>query len=574
MTDSRPATASSVTRGYFARARDLWSLVRFADHSAQKAFSQAVAINTLAASVEIGSLLLVQQAASALVSAPQRGTVPIVPLVLIGTMLLSALLRLVGQRAIIRTQFAVATSLTTRAFSTLQHQDYSAYLEHGASRAFAVFEELQVVGYNAVMPFISGIISLATAILILGVISMLYPAIGVIIATLSAVALMIGVQMKSRPAGDDPVPELGRRRARLIVESRTAFRDICLTNGQTRMCADFEEIEREFRARLADTIIGSQTARSEIEIAGLSMFLIATLLWPLLDADAGELVPALGVLALGGLRLLPHLAIIRSAAHQISAHGQVTSGIRQLLDHTLASSRVAQGAVHFRESVTLSAISVARSDRDDTLKGLNLVIPFGSRVGIVGASGSGKSTLLDVLSGLITPSSGEVRVDEQAITPSNATAWRDRIGVVSQSSLLVGETLVEAICYPTLPEDADADRLAACVAQTGLAELAIGLAQGLETPLGEALTRLSGGQRQRLALAHALYRAHDLLVLDEATSNLDMESELVIRSCLDRLPRDITVVLVTHRPALLDCCDTVYRLENGVLSPSPSDPAP
>lgn len=573
--ESSAGSTGADKQGFLGRARDLWGLASFADAPAKRAFRQAVGLNILAAGAEIGSLLLVQQAALSLVEGSNPTTIPMVQLALIGAMLGSALLRLVGQRAIIKTQFAVTTSLTIQAFTRLQNQDYSSYLNSGASRAFATFEELQQACYNALMPMISGIVSLATAALIVAVISGLYPLMGLAILVVTTIGLLIASRMRKRSGAFDMDPLITRQRARLMLESRTAFRDICLTNGQQRIVADFEQTERAFRARLAQTAMAGQTARSEIEIAGFSIFLIAALAWPLFDADTRSLVPALGVLALGGLRLLPHLAIIRSAANQIAAHGQVTSAMRQLLADSLPRNLAATTApLRFDHSIILTDIRVSRPDRADTLRGLHLVIPHGTRIGIVGASGSGKSTLLDVLCGLITPVEGELQVDGETITPDNAAAWRDRMGVVSQNALLVGDSLREAICYPVLPQDADEARLSAALALTGLDQFAVSLQEGLDTSLGEALTRLSGGQRQRLALAHALYRAQDLLVLDEATSQLDQESELVIRSCVDQLPRDLTIVLVTHRPALLDCCDVVYRLEDGQLRPWQTDRNP
>ncbi|WAC24064.1 hypothetical protein [Blastomonas sp. SL216] len=312
MTDARPVSASAGKRNFLVRARELWELVRYADLSAQRAFRWAIVLSTLAATAEIGSLLLIQHAASALFVSSARSTIPFVQLALIGTMLTSAVLRLLGQRAVIKTQYAVATSLAILAFSRLQNQDYASYLETGASRAFAAFEELQIVCYHALVPLISGVISLGTGLLIVAVLTLLYPLLGLTILLVTIGGMMAASRFRKRPAAKDDVPELSRQRARLIYEARTAFRDICLTNGQARIAADFDDIERTFRGGLVQSVVAGQTARSEIEIAGLLVFLIAALIWPLLNADYRTLVPALGVLALGGLRLLPHLATIRS----------------------------------------------------------------------------------------------------------------------------------------------------------------------------------------------------------------------------------------------------------------------
>lgn len=568
MTGAPASTALAVANPVWTRGLHLWELIGFAAGPAKRAFRRSIVLSIFAASAEIGSLFLIQRAASFVVSNPSTERVPLVVPALLCTMMLSAWVRMISQRSVVKTQYAISTSLSVLAFSRLQQQDYASYLEAGASRAFAAFEELQIVCYNALVPFISAVISLGTTVLIIAVLSYLYPLAAVAIVGGTLIFLALALRVRRRVPLDDAVPELSRRRARLIYEARSAFRDICLVNGQARMIADFDEIERAFRGRLAHTVIAGQAARSEIELAGLALCLLAVLGFPFLGVESHALLPALSVLGLAGLRLLPHLAVMRSAASQIAIHGEITTVMRNLLaPQQPDANAVAPQQVQLTRAVTLSGVSMIRPDRTDTLTGLDLIIPRGARIGIVGASGAGKSTLLDILCGLTPPTDGRVEVDGQAITPANAALWRERIGVVSQNALLVGNTLREAICYPSRPDAADAGRLMDTIKQTGLAGFVESLPQGMETPLGEAMSHVSGGQRQRLALAHALYRARDLLVLDEPTSQLDRESEAVIRTCLNQLPPEITIVLVTHRTALLDCCNSVFRLEGGRLRP-------
>jgi ABC-type transport system involved in cytochrome bd biosynthesis fused ATPase/permease subunit len=136
---------------------------------------------------------------------------------------------------------------------------------------------------------------------------------------------------------------------------------------------------------------------------------------------------------------------------------------------------------------------------------------------------------------------------------------------VSQNPVLLGTTLREAVVFPEQPEEADAERFAAALAAAGVAEMVAGFSRGLDTSVGEAGNQLSGGQRQRLALAHALYRARDLLVLDEATGQLDPDSESAIVAAVAALPRDLTIVVASHRAPIFACCDIVYRLVAGKL---------
>ena len=576
MTGSHEPMTVTRRSGLIGQLTALWELIGFAEPQARAKLHRAMAVSTLAAAAEIASLLLVQRAAGSVINSPGQGAAITAFAMLMGAMLCSSLLRLLGQRMIIKAQYAVTASLTISSFARLQNQDYASYLDTGASRGFAAFEELQIVSYNALIPFIGGVTALGSCMMIMAMLTWLYPLAGSAILVLGGLAVLAAMLRRGHEK-QDPVPELGRKRARLIYEGRTAFRDICLTNGQRRIIDDFAQIELAFRASLARTVMAGQTARTEVELTGLLVGLLALMALPWIEADFTAIMPALGVFALAGLRLLPQLAAVRSAASQIASHGGVTGAVRSLLASQTTTGPAVDAfppvaaPLAFRDRIELSGIRKIREDRSDTLANLDLVIDHGSRVGIVGESGSGKSTLLDILCGLIPPSEGVVRIDGQPLTAANAAMWRERMGVVSQNALLVGDTLREAICYPVRPAEADHARLTAAATQTGLNDLAASLAHGLDTPLGETLARLSGGQRQRLALAHALYRSHDLLVLDEATSQLDQQSELVIRDCVNALPRELTVVLVTHRPALLDCCDVVYRLEGGKLSPWTND---
>jgi ABC-type bacteriocin/lantibiotic exporter with double-glycine peptidase domain len=447
----------------------------------------------------------------------------------------------------------VSRELSIKAFRTLQLQDYATWLKGGAASGFAAFERLAMISSQALTPFITAVVSAISVAALAAAIAWLYPWAGLALA-LVLVAIVIEAGWRGNQGEARSISNLSQTRSVLLYEARHAFRDIFLTNGQERLCADFAENELQFRSRLASATIGAQSARHTIEIAGLGFALLMLLAASTIPGESGML-PLLAVLALAALRLLPQIASGRTSVRMVALHGAVTDDVLALLE-----TPVTVDADALDRSFVLE-----RELRPETLSGLDLAVPRGARIGIRGESGAGKSTLLDVICGAIPPAAGRVSIDGRELDPALGKAWRNRIGVVSQTPILLGRTLREAVIFPERIEAADQERFAAAVARAGIDRMVERFELGLDTPIGEAVTYLSGGQRQRLALAHALYRARDLLILDEATGQLDATSEAAIVAALSDLPEGLTLIVVSHREAPFACCDELYELSGGKL---------
>ena len=194
-------------------------------------------------------------------------------------------------------------------------------------------------------------------------------------------------------------------------------------------------------------------------------------------------------------------------------------------------------------------------------KDLDIEIPIKSFTAVMGPSGVGKSTLLDLLCGLTEPKSGDVLIDEISLHDINLRQWRHMIGYVSQDTILLHDTILNNILVgePAL-DSADAER---ALKQAGAWSFVSALPEGMQTIVGERGGLLSGGQRQRIAIARALAHRPQLLLLDEPTSALDPESEQTICETLQQLSADLTIVAVSHQPAVINAADNVFILSNG-----------
>jgi ATP-binding cassette subfamily B protein len=187
-------------------------------------------------------------------------------------------------------------------------------------------------------------------------------------------------------------------------------------------------------------------------------------------------------------------------------------------------------------------------------------------VALVGETGSGKTTVADLLMGLISPTAGQILVDDIPLTAMNAGSWHRNIAHVPQSVFLVDSTIAWNIALSLPGSPPDHQRVVDCAKKAQLHDFILSLPAGYETPVGERGVQLSGGQRQRLGLARAIYKGAPVMVLDEATSALDDQTEAAVIAALDELRAEgRTIVLVAHRLSTIRLCDLVAKLDHGRL---------
>ena len=197
------------------------------------------------------------------------------------------------------------------------------------------------------------------------------------------------------------------------------------------------------------------------------------------------------------------------------------------------------------------------------LKDIDLVIPSGSKVALVGQSGSGKSTIVQLLMRFYDLNSGSISIDDKEVSEYEITNYRRNIGIVPQEVMLFGGTIRENILYGR-PDASDADIIEAA-AQSNSLEFIESFPEQFETVVGERGIKLSGGQRQRIAIARAILKDPSILLLDEATSSLDAESEQVVQEALNNLMKGRTSIIIAHRLATIRDVDTIYVIEHGKI---------
>lgn len=269
-------------------------------------------------------------------------------------------------------------------------------------------------------------------------------------------------------------------------------------------------------------------------------------------------------------RLTPRVSDLQMTMHEVLS---LLPSVAQVVDLTSLAKeqRERDGGRPFQglqQGIRVQDVWFAYENKAPVLRGVTLEVRKGETIAIVGPSGSGKTTMIDLLMGFIRPTQGDVLVDGVPLHQLNVNDWHRQCGYVPQEVSLFNETIRRNLLWgkPT----ATVEEVETAVRLSHADEFIQRLPQGYETVVGSRGVLLSGGQRQRLALARALIRKPELLILDEATSSLDTESEFMIQKTLETLARSMSIVIVAHRLATIQRADRIYVMEQGRIVESGS----
>jgi ATP-binding cassette subfamily C protein len=214
----------------------------------------------------------------------------------------------------------------------------------------------------------------------------------------------------------------------------------------------------------------------------------------------------------------------------------------------------------FQNEIRFENVSFSHG-QEAILKDVSLVIPSGSFVGIAGSSGAGKTTIADLMIGLWHPRQGRIIIDGVSLSETDLIAWRKMVGYVPQEMFLFHDTIYNNVVLGDT--SISRSRVEEAIRAAGAWEFVSHLPKGMDTPIGERGARISGGERQRIALATALVRNPKLLVLDEVTTALDPETEAGICATLRSLTGKVTIVAISHQPAMMKEAQRLYRVADG-----------
>lgn len=226
------------------------------------------------------------------------------------------------------------------------------------------------------------------------------------------------------------------------------------------------------------------------------------------------------------------------------------------------------GSIHidrFSKGILIENVDFKYANsKKGALNNISLHIPIKSSIAIVGESGAGKTTLVDLITLTNKPQNGRILIDNILSNELNKSTWRDKIGYVSQDTLIFDDTIGNNISMWKDVENSEIE-LKEAAKKANILEFIQSLPDGFNTLVGDRGILLSGGQKQRIFIARELYRKPDILILDEATSSLDSESEKSIQESIELLKGKITVIVIAHRLSTIKNVDMIYLLQKGKI---------
>ena len=279
-----------------------------------------------------------------------------------------------------------------------------------------------------------------------------------------------------------------------------------------------------------------------------------------------------GNLTIGGMLLFIQyfqqiLQIVTTFNNQfeaLSEFSESVSSIKEVLDAPDIEFNNGKRQINKIDGkVTFENVNFSYNDDSNVLHDINLDIPQGTTVGLVGKSGSGKSTFVNLILGLYRPQSGTIFIDDMPINSVDMRSVRKKIGVVNQSPIIFSGTVYDNIvhAYKNMPMEKVID----AAKKANAYDFILKLENGFDTFIGENGVLLSGGQRQRLTIARTILRNPSILILDEATSAIDSESEILVQEALDKLIGSVTTFIIAHRLSTVRNADIIFVLDQGYL---------
>ena len=294
-----------------------------------------------------------------------------------------------------------------------------------------------------------------------------------------------------------------------------------------------------------------------------------TLIITIFVADGKKVVdflPIIGLFAVGTIRLLPSFNLITSNLTRLKSESisfnYIVSEFKKLNDNLTEIKKDNLSFKKFENDIILKNISYRYKDKEDfVLKNINLQIKKGQMVGLIGESGQGKTTLINLIIGLLNPLDGEILFDGKNIK-SHIANWRSFIGFIPQDIYLLDDTIKKNIAFGINEKKIEDEKINKAIEKSELIDFIKNLPKGLDTIVGDRGVKISGGQRQRIGIARSLYRNPDILILDEATSSLDHETEGNFIDNINKFKRSKTVIISTHKFEILKECDIIYEIKN------------
>ena len=372
-----------------------------------------------------------------------------------------------------------------------------------------------------------------------------------------------------------------QEKLKFLNQSFFSIKEIILNDREKFFKKSFNKINYILEDMMFITSFVSTLPRLVFEVIAVISIIFFSSLLVILGKPDSVIIPSVALMVVSGARFIPGFNAINQSLSTLKfSKPSFDTVVRSLSEFETVKNKIIKKSeiikidsnkdikINFNKDIILNKINFSFKEKK-IINEFNLEIKKGDIIGIIGFSGEGKSTLMNILTGLLQPDSGKILVDGTDIN-ENIRMWQKKIGYISQDTHLLDDNIRENICFGFDDVEIKDDRFQKVLKEAQLASFVQSLPDKEFTVIGNFGSRISGGQRQRIAIARALYTNPELLILDEATSSLDLTNEEKIIEEMHQYKTDKTIIIVSHRKNALKYCDKIYILKDGMLKESSS----
>lgn len=466
----------------------------------------------------------------------------------------------------------LSSNLSNKLFKNYLYKDYAFHIKRNSSE---LIKNLQVEITNF-SNFLISIISLITeSTLAFSVIITLFfiePLATLIVLLLFGLSSFMFYQFTKNITTEwgKVREQIDSKSSKIVIEGLSGIKEVILLGKQSFFKNQLENMNSSKASMNAKALTLRQIPRYFLELLSVFSLIIFVFVMLIQSKNVDNVIVTLGIFVAATFRILPSINRILGSLQNIKYYQSSIDVLYKEFEFINKKKDFFKRDIIRltpNKSIDINQLCfIYPQTKKIILDNVTLKLQTGTTAGIIGVSGSGKSTLINIIVGLLKPSSGEILIDDNSNIQNNLDSWQNAIGYVSQDVFLSDQSILMNIAFGIKHESIDYKLIDKVLEQAKLSELILTLPEGYHTKVGERGVQLSGGQRQRIGIARALYRRPSILVLDEATSSLDVKTEEEIMMSVDNLKGQMTIIIVTHRLITLKNCDEIFSIKEGKLN--------
>ena len=386
---------------------------------------------------------------------------------------------------------------------------------------------------------------------------------------ISSYLLIIFFIRRKLKVNSQVISNSNRSRVKALQEGLGGIRNVILERAQEFYTNLYRNSDYPLRIRESQNWFFGAAPRYILESIGLTFVALLGLILTSNPNNASEALPLLGAIAFGAQRLLPSLQMIYAQWASMKSQTKAVKNVLNLLEQSIPNSAFLKrnSSLKLRKNIQFKNVSFHyENEIKNVLKDFDVTFLKGEKIGIVGKTGSGKSTFLDILMGLIEPTKGNLYIDGIDIFNNknyfHLIDWQKSISHVPQNIFLTDSTIEENIAFGLIKTEIDFREVRKAAKKAKIDQFINSLSNGYKTKVGERGVLLSGGQIQRIAIARSFYKSASIYVFDEATSALDEKTERLILESINKISKNSTVFMISHKPKALSICDRIFEISD------------